>query len=43
MQVFVMTAYYNIIRQTMTISFPQGISQVAECSVSFQRLQVNQK
>ncbi|XP_059486251.1 probable multidrug resistance-associated protein lethal(2)03659 [Neocloeon triangulifer] len=38
-KVFVITAYYNIIRQTMTISFPQGISQLAECIVSFRRLQ----
>ncbi|XP_065349429.1 probable multidrug resistance-associated protein lethal(2)03659 [Cloeon dipterum] len=38
-KVFVITAYYNIIRQTMTMGFPQGVSQLAECSVSIGRLQ----
>ncbi|CAB3386319.1 Hypothetical predicted protein [Cloeon dipterum] len=38
-KVFVITAFYNVIRQTMTMSFPQGVSQLAECSVSFNRLQ----
>ncbi|XP_049853309.1 probable multidrug resistance-associated protein lethal(2)03659 isoform X1 [Schistocerca gregaria] len=38
-KVFVMTSYYNILRQTMTVFFPQGISQVAEGMVSIKRLQ----
>ncbi|KAG8042341.1 hypothetical protein G9C98_004975 [Cotesia typhae] len=37
--VFMLTAYYNILRQTMTVFFPQGITQVAEASVSIKRLQ----
>ncbi|KAK2579439.1 hypothetical protein KPH14_002650 [Odynerus spinipes] len=38
-QVFILTAYYNILRQTMTVFFPQGITQVAEAMVSIKRLQ----
>ncbi|XP_059490449.1 probable multidrug resistance-associated protein lethal(2)03659 [Neocloeon triangulifer] len=38
-KVFVISSYYNIIRQTMTIFFPQGISQFAEGSVSIKRLE----
>nr|CAD7458628.1 unnamed protein product [Timema tahoe] len=38
-KVFVLTSYYNILRQTMTVFFPQGITQVAEARVSVQRLQ----
>ncbi|XP_067014167.2 probable multidrug resistance-associated protein lethal(2)03659 [Anabrus simplex] len=38
-KVFVLTAYYNILRQTMTVFFPQGIAQVAEAFVSVNRLQ----
>lgn len=38
-KVFVVTSYYNILRQTMTVFFPQGIAQVAEANISVQRLQ----
>ncbi|CAG5017723.1 unnamed protein product [Parnassius apollo] len=38
-QVFVVTSFYNILRQTMTVFFPQGIAQVAEASISIKRLQ----
>ncbi|XP_075236154.1 putative multidrug resistance-associated protein lethal(2)03659 isoform X2 [Lycorma delicatula] len=38
-KVFVVTSYYNILRQTMTVFFPQGIGQVAEALVSTKRLQ----
>ncbi|XP_018576445.1 probable multidrug resistance-associated protein lethal(2)03659 isoform X2 [Anoplophora glabripennis] len=37
-KVFVLTCFYNILRQTMTVFFPQGISQVAEANVSINRL-----
>lgn len=36
---FVLTAYYNILRQTMTVFFPQGIAQFAETLVSLKRIQ----
>lgn len=36
---FVITAYYNILRQTMTVFFPQGIGQAAETLVSIKRIQ----
>lgn len=36
---FVITAYYNILRQTMTVFFPQGIGQLAETLVSIRRIQ----
>ncbi|XP_058458133.1 probable multidrug resistance-associated protein lethal(2)03659 [Malaya genurostris] len=36
---FVITAYYNILRATMTIFFPQGIAQFAEAVVSVGRIQ----
>ncbi|GAB0088842.1 probable multidrug resistance-associated protein lethal(2)03659 [Sergentomyia squamirostris] len=36
---FVITSYYNILRQTMTIFFPQGIAQLAETLVSIKRIQ----
>ncbi|XP_058838490.1 probable multidrug resistance-associated protein lethal(2)03659 [Topomyia yanbarensis] len=36
---FVITAYYNILRATMTIFFPQGIAQFAEAIVSILRIQ----
>nr|XP_013098632.1 unnamed protein product [Stomoxys calcitrans] len=36
---FVITAYYNILRTTMTVFFPQGISQLAETLVSIKRIQ----
>ncbi|KAJ9588188.1 hypothetical protein L9F63_018452, partial [Diploptera punctata] len=38
-QVFVLVSYYQILRQTMTVFFPQGISQVAEAQVSVKRIQ----
>lgn len=38
-QAFVVTAYYNILKTTMTVFFPQGISQLAETLVSFKRIQ----
>ncbi|XP_015609770.1 probable multidrug resistance-associated protein lethal(2)03659 isoform X2 [Cephus cinctus] len=38
-KVFMLTAYYNILRQTMTVYFPQGITQIAEAIVSIKRLQ----
>ncbi|KAL6424783.1 hypothetical protein ACFW04_010016 [Cataglyphis niger] len=38
-KVFMITAYYNILRTTMTVFFPQGITQVAEAMVSIRRLQ----
>lgn len=40
LQVFVLVAYYQILRQTMTVFFPQGIAQIAEAQVSINRLQV---
>ncbi|XP_077294803.1 putative multidrug resistance-associated protein lethal(2)03659 [Arctopsyche grandis] len=38
-KVFVITSYYNVLRQTMTVFFPQGIAQMAEASISIKRLQ----
>ncbi|XP_050545467.1 probable multidrug resistance-associated protein lethal(2)03659 isoform X2 [Daktulosphaira vitifoliae] len=38
-KVFVITSYYNILRTTMTVFFPQGIGQVAEVLISVKRLQ----
>ncbi|KAJ3655115.1 hypothetical protein Zmor_014255 [Zophobas morio] len=37
-KVFVLTSFYNILRQTMTVFFPQGIAQIAEARVSIGRL-----
>lgn len=37
-KVFIITSFYNILRQTMTVFFPQGISFVAEAIVSIKRL-----
>lgn len=36
---FVVTAYYNVLRQTMTIFFPQAIGMMAETIVSVKRLE----
>ncbi|XP_062142485.1 probable multidrug resistance-associated protein lethal(2)03659 [Drosophila sulfurigaster albostrigata] len=36
---FVITAYYNILRTTMTVFFPQGISQMAEALISIKRVE----
>ncbi|XP_053965136.1 probable multidrug resistance-associated protein lethal(2)03659 [Anastrepha ludens] len=36
---FVITAYYNILRNTMTVYFPLAISQYAETMVSLKRIQ----
>lgn len=36
---FVITAYYNILRVTMTVFFPQGVGQLAEAIVSIRRIQ----
>lgn len=38
-QAFVITAYYNVLRQTMTIFFPQAIGMLAETRVSVLRLE----
>jgi len=40
LQVFVLVAFYQILRNTMTIFFPQGIAQIAEAQISVKRLQV---
>ncbi|CAH1113751.1 unnamed protein product [Psylliodes chrysocephalus] len=37
-KVFVLTSFYNVLRQTMTVFFPQGIAQVAEARMSVKRL-----
>ncbi|KRT78583.1 ABC transporter ATP-binding protein, partial [Oryctes borbonicus] len=37
-QVFVITSFYSILRQSMTVFFPQGIGQIAEANISIQRL-----
>ncbi|GLG99920.1 Putative multidrug resistance-associated protein [Gryllus bimaculatus] len=39
-KVFLITAYYNILRQTMTVFFPQGLTQLAEAFVSIRRIEV---
>lgn len=38
-KVFVITSYYMILRQTMTVFFPQGIAQLAEAHVALTRIQ----
>ncbi|XP_012251875.1 probable multidrug resistance-associated protein lethal(2)03659 [Athalia rosae] len=38
-QVFMMTAFYNVLRTAMTIAFPISITQIAEALVSIRRLQ----
>lgn len=37
-QVFLLTAFYNIIRHSMTILFPQGLAVLAETKISINRL-----
>jgi hypothetical protein len=37
---FVVTAYFNIMKQTMTEWFPSAITHVAESAVSIKRIQV---
>ncbi|CAH4030899.1 unnamed protein product [Pieris brassicae] len=36
--VFFLTCYYNIMKQTMTLFFPQAVGQVAEMMVAIQRI-----
>ncbi|XP_013148667.1 PREDICTED: probable multidrug resistance-associated protein lethal(2)03659 [Papilio polytes] len=36
--VFFLTCYYNIMRQTMTLFFPQAVGQIAEMHVAIQRI-----
>ncbi|XP_031343400.1 probable multidrug resistance-associated protein lethal(2)03659 [Photinus pyralis] len=36
--VYVVAAYYEILRQTMTVYFPQGVAQIAEASVAINRI-----
>ncbi|KAH0554301.1 probable multidrug resistance-associated protein lethal(2)03659 [Cotesia glomerata] len=38
-KIYMLTAYYSILRQTMTVFFPQGITTVAETLVSIKRLE----
>ncbi|CAH1183645.1 unnamed protein product [Phaedon cochleariae] len=38
-RVFVVTSYYQILRQTMTVYFPQGVSMLAESAVSIKRIE----
>ncbi|KAL1140805.1 hypothetical protein AAG570_000733 [Ranatra chinensis] len=38
-KVFVVTSFYNTLRQTMTVFFPQGITQIAEAHISIKRIQ----
>ncbi|KAG5679349.1 hypothetical protein PVAND_008920 [Polypedilum vanderplanki] len=38
-QAFAVTAYYNVLRQTMTVFFPQAIGFLAETIVSVKRLE----
>ncbi|XP_014275661.1 probable multidrug resistance-associated protein lethal(2)03659 [Halyomorpha halys] len=37
-KVFVLTSFYNVLRQTMTVLFPSGITQVAEGLISVRRI-----
>ncbi|XP_049888074.1 probable multidrug resistance-associated protein lethal(2)03659 [Pectinophora gossypiella] len=36
--VFFLTCYYNIVKQTMTLYFPQAVGQIAEMYVAIQRI-----
>ncbi|XP_032511553.2 probable multidrug resistance-associated protein lethal(2)03659 [Danaus plexippus] len=36
--VFFLTCYYNILKQTMTLFFPQAVGQIAEMNVAIQRI-----
>ncbi|XP_045761352.1 probable multidrug resistance-associated protein lethal(2)03659 [Maniola jurtina] len=36
--VFFLTCYYNILKQTMTLYFPQAVGQIAELKVAVQRI-----
>ncbi|XP_063829398.1 probable multidrug resistance-associated protein lethal(2)03659 [Ostrinia nubilalis] len=36
--VFFLTCYYNIMKQTMTLYFPQAVGQIAEMNVAIQRI-----
>ena len=36
---FVVTAYYNVLRQTMVIMYPHAINNIAECRVAVQRIE----
>ncbi|XP_064076906.1 probable multidrug resistance-associated protein lethal(2)03659 [Vanessa tameamea] len=36
--VFFLTCYYNILKQTMTLFFPQAVGQIAEMNVAVQRV-----
>ncbi|XP_061393041.1 probable multidrug resistance-associated protein lethal(2)03659 [Musca vetustissima] len=38
-KVFLIAAYYNILRSTMTVFFPEGVSILAETLVSLKRIQ----
>ncbi|KAL0281168.1 UNVERIFIED_CONTAM: hypothetical protein PYX00_002233 [Menopon gallinae] len=38
-KIFVLTSFYNILRQTMTVLFLSGIAQLAEALISVKRLQ----
>ncbi|XP_013196145.2 ATP-binding cassette sub-family C member 4 [Amyelois transitella] len=37
-KVFFLTCYYNILKQTMTLYFPQAVGQIAELKVAIQRI-----
>ncbi|CAH1995818.1 unnamed protein product [Acanthoscelides obtectus] len=38
-KVFLVTSYYQVLRQTMTVFFPQGVALVAEAFVSIKRIE----